>query len=503
MDKICIYLRKSRADEEIEKTLGEGETLRKHRKALLKFAKEKELNIVAIKEEVVSADSIFHRPKMVELLQEVEANLYTGVLVMDIQRLGRGDTEDQGIIFRVFKESHTKVITLQKTYDLDNDYDEDYFEFESFMGRKEYKMIKKRMQGGRIRSVEEGNYIATNPPIGYDIYFLQKCRTLKINEDEAKIIKIIFNMYASGNGASSICSHLNMLGLKSKLGNKFSPSSILIIIKNPIYIGKVTWKKKDIRKSKDPNKLTDTKSRKKSEWIVSQGKHQPIIDEELFNTCQDILNNKYHIPYQLTNKPVNPMAGLITCKTCGRKMTMRPLRGVNRLMCTNSCGNKSSKFEYVENRLISELEKYLEKYKFDISNELITNDSDLYKKQYNEISKEQTTLLNQKNKLFDLLERGLYDEQLFLDRSKNIDARINIVKSNLNKIQLLIDKEKVGMTEDSIITFENAIAVYKYTDDVSEKNKLLKNILYKIDYYKDKTQRNDDFELVIYPKMLR
>lgn len=84
--KTCIYLRKSRADEDLEKTIGEGETLSKHRKALLKFAKEKKLNIVEIKEEIVSGESLFFRPKMLELLKEVENKQYDGVLVMDMQR---------------------------------------------------------------------------------------------------------------------------------------------------------------------------------------------------------------------------------------------------------------------------------------------------------------------------------------------------------------------------------------------------------------------------------
>lgn len=72
MNRICMYLRKSRADEELEKTLGEGETLSKHRKALLKLAKERDYNIVEIKEEIVSGESLFFRPKMLELLKEVE-----------------------------------------------------------------------------------------------------------------------------------------------------------------------------------------------------------------------------------------------------------------------------------------------------------------------------------------------------------------------------------------------------------------------------------------------
>ena len=201
-NKICIYLRKSRADEELEKSLGDGETLSKHRNALLKFAKEKQLNIIEIKEEIVSGDSLFFRPKMLELLKEVENNMYDGVLVMDIDRLGRGGMKDQGIILDAFKESKTKIITPLKTYDLENEMDEELTEFKTFFSRRELKTINRRMQGGRVRSVEEGNYIATNPPYGYDISFIKKSRTLKKNEFESNAVKLIFKLYIEGNGAS-------------------------------------------------------------------------------------------------------------------------------------------------------------------------------------------------------------------------------------------------------------------------------------------------------------
>ena len=157
-----------------------------------------------------------------------------------------------------FKESKTKIITPLKTYDLDNEMDEEITEFKTFFSRRELKTINRRMQGGRIRSIEEGNYIATNPPYGYDISFIKKNRTLKINEDEAPAINLIFKLYIEGNGASAIANELNNLGYKTKLGNNFSPSSVLTIIKNPIYIGKIPWKRKDIKKSKTPGKVKDT-----------------------------------------------------------------------------------------------------------------------------------------------------------------------------------------------------------------------------------------------------
>jgi hypothetical protein len=102
--------------------LDEGETIIKHRDALLKFGKERNNNIVEIKEEIVSSESLFFRPKMLELLKEVEEKKYVGVLVMDMRRLGREDMQDQGLILNTFKQSNTKIITPNKVYDLNNDF---------------------------------------------------------------------------------------------------------------------------------------------------------------------------------------------------------------------------------------------------------------------------------------------------------------------------------------------------------------------------------------------
>lgn len=503
MDKVCIYLRKSRADEEIERTLGEGETLRKHRQALLKFAKENNLNIIDIKEEIVSGDSLFFRPKMLELLKEVEANKYNGVLVMDIDRLGRGGMKDQGIILDAFKESNTKIITPSKTYDLNNEYDEEMTEFKTFFARRELKSITKRMQGGRTRSVEDGNYIGTNPPLGYDIHYVNKSRTLKINDEEANIIRIIFNMYSENNGATSISEYLNGLNLKTKAGNKFSPSSVLAILKNPIYTGKITWKKREEKKSKTPGKTKDCRTRPKSEWIISNGKHKAIIDENLFNMCQEILNNRYHIPYQLYNKPVNPFSGLITCGICGKKMTMRPSRGINRLMCVHKCGNVSSRFDYVEKGLIDKLQEYLQNYKFKISDECDKNKLDLLTKQKDLMKKEIFTLKKQKSSLFDFLERGIYDEATFLERSRNLDSRIQSSEKKYNDILKELKLEQNTVSKEDITIFESAIVAYKSTDNVELKNKLLKSILSKIEYKKDKSCKENECYITIYPKVLR
>lgn len=113
--KTAIYLRKSRADLEAE-ARGEGETLAKHRTTLLKIAKEMNLNVLSVREEIVSGESLVKRPEMLALLEEIEDNKYDVVLCMDMDRLGRGGMKEQGIILEAFKRSNTKIMTPRKTY---------------------------------------------------------------------------------------------------------------------------------------------------------------------------------------------------------------------------------------------------------------------------------------------------------------------------------------------------------------------------------------------------
>ena len=102
---------------------------------------------------------------MQQLLQDVEDGLWAGVLVMEVERLARGNTLDQGIVSNTFKYSSTKIITPVKTYDPNNEFDEEYFEFGLFMSRREYKTIRRRLHTGTLTSVREGKFVMSTPPL--------------------------------------------------------------------------------------------------------------------------------------------------------------------------------------------------------------------------------------------------------------------------------------------------------------------------------------------------
>lgn len=318
------YLRKSRADAELEK-LKKFDTLKQHEKLLKDRAKQLGIKIRHIYREVVSGESIQDRPEIQKVLAEVETGVPDGILVVEVERLTRGDAKDQGTVAQTFKYTNTKIITLNKIYDPNSEEDEEYFEFGLFMSRREYKTINRRMQRGRLANVLEGKYCASEPPFGYKKVRVKygKGFTIEPIPEEAEIVKELFQKRADGMGHDIICNWLNTLEFKPKKSDVWTPSTIKGMLSNPIYIGKIRW-----NSNKQQKKLINgqvVKVRKKGtqdDIILVEGLHPAIIEENIFNIVQGIQPTKASTKH--SSELQNPLATLVKCADCGRSMQRRP-----------------------------------------------------------------------------------------------------------------------------------------------------------------------------------
>lgn len=511
MERVAIYLRKSRQDIEAE-TRGEGETLAKHKTALLKLAKQQGLNIVRIFEEIASGESLIHRPQMLALLKAVESDEYDGVLVMDMDRLGRGNMREQGLILETFQESKTKIITPRKTYDLSDEFDEEYSEFETFMARRELKLITRRLQRGRIASVREGRYLGTRPPYGYELAEIGGHRTLIPHPDQATIVRMIYDWYTDPTksmGANNIANELNTMNIPSYSGQQWDGSVVRNVLKNPVYTGKIKWRQKERKKSTDPSKITESRTRPKSEWIIVEGKHEPLVDEMIFAQAQSILSSRTHTPVKPKQTLANPLAGLIRCELCGFSMVLRPyVQQKPHIICQNRlCPNKSARFDFVEQKLLDALQEWLTEYKAQWGKrrrrEPASEAVELRKAALQSLLRELAELEKQKERLHDFLERGVYDEATYLDRSQNLANRIEETRHGIANAEAALGDEikRAKAQLDIIPSVENALKLYHRTEDQKKKNALLKSVVECAMYYKEKHQKGDNFKLVIYPKL--
>lgn len=501
---VAIYLRKSRADLEAEKN-GEFETLKRHKSSLLKLAKKEKYNIIEIKEELVSGESIIHRPRMIELLQEVENEKYDAVLVMDIDRLGRGGMKDQGVILETFKNSNTKIITPQKIYDLENDLDEQYTELESFIARQELKMIKKRLERGRKKSIEEGKFIFGTAPIGYDIAKNDKKEKTLIKNDKAYIIKLIYDLYINEDmGIYKIANHLNNKGLSPIKIDKWTPSTINRIIQNKAYCGYIMYSKIINTKKYNENGNEIRVKNSDENVLCYEGKHEPIIDIETWEKAQKIRENRIKsLHFGGRHALQNPFAGILKCKTCNHAM-QRKVKDEDRtyLWCKHSCGNLSIRISYLEKLLLEFLEDTLNNYqvmvrKEDIKNKTVDDKKILDEKLIKKLKSELNELEKQKTNLFNFLERGIYDEDTFLDRSEYIKDKIEHINKNLKNLNSNLKNYQENDYSKVVLKLRNVLEYYDLAKTPKEKNKLLKSIIDEVYYYKDETHKTDECNLEI------
>ena len=500
----CEYLRKSRVDEEAE-AHGEGETLARHEKELALLAKSKKITISKIYREIVSGESISARPIMQQLLQDVENGLWEGVLVVEVERLARGNTLDQGLVSNAFKYTNTKIITPNKTYDPADEFDEEYFEFGLFMSRREYKVINRRLMGGRIASVKEGKFVSSEPPFGYEKYKLpnQKGFSLRIKDNEAEIVKLIYKLYSEGVGIRTICSRLDAMGIKPKNSTKWGKTTITNILKNIVYTGKIRYTNKETIKKVIDGQLTRVKN-DNPDIIIVDGIHEAIIDDKLYDKVQNIFKNNIISRKKLDYTLKNPFAGILFCQKCGWTIRRQQIhKSQERLYCTN-CDNISSSFSDVENKLMDALKVLLEQYKLKYKAIMDNNDATLQKINDDTIDKLKNELVEvnkQLDKTYDLLEKGIYSEEIFLNRHKTLkDKCIGIENeilalSNTNKS---INDTRTNI-ENYIPKIEEVINTYNTADTAELKNKLLKSVLNKITYLK--TKKYQAFELTLYPKI--
>ncbi len=521
---IAMYLRKSRADREAE-ARGEGETLARHEGILTELANKMNLTVGAIYKEIVSGETIAARPKMRQLLIEVMQGRWDSVMVMEIERLARGDTKDQGTVAEAFKFSGTKIITPTKTYDPNNEFDEEYFEFNLFMSRREYKTINRRIQTGRTAAFKDGWYIAGTAPYGYEKVKNKgdKGYTLKIIEEQARIVRMIFQLYTEGDtmadgshqrlGSYQIRDHLNSLHIPSRTGGSWSASSIMDIIQNPTYIGYQRWSWRKVQKTMVNGGIVQTRP-KNEDCPKVRGRFDPIITEEIYNMAQKIRKNKPTV-HTGPNSLQNPLSGLVYCAKCHSLMT-RQLSNTKAnyaiLRCPNNqCDNVSSPLYLIEKKIVDGLTEWVSEYELnwpETPHKDYTETVSILENNIKNLSTslEKTTL--QLSNTFDLLEQGVYDLNTFRERRKVLEEKTSALKTELTRTQRELDlvRSRELAKREFIPTIKKITDAYWSTDDIEIRNSMLKEVLDHVDYRKTERTRKGqrdtaNFAINFYPRI--
>ena len=498
-DEIIEYLRKSRSDDAL---LTVEEVLAKHESILDEWA-ENNLGEKIPEEnkfrEVVSGETLDDRPEILEVLKRIESPHIKAILVVEVQRLSRGDLEDAGRLIKLLRYTNTLVITPQKTFDLQNEYDRDFFERELKRGNEFLEYQKRILHRGMLLSKQNGNFLGKTAPYGYNRIEVmdgkRKCPTLEINEYEANVVRMIFDWYVNeGLGYSRIVSRLDDMGIKSPSGGRWSKNALPDLLQNVHYIGKVPLNRRKSITSVNNGEIVKKSLRANyGEYTVYEGKHPAIISEELFLAAQERKGRNHKTQAGKTLR--NPFAGLIKCK-CGASMSYQAYTRKDgspspapRLVC-----NKERYCQYGSCRVDEFVPLVIDALKDSIADfevKLASNDVSRAEQHATLIKTLEKQLYELEEKELSLWDR-LTDDKMPKPVFDKLNAKViqDIEETKKALYNARENMPEVTDYEEKICMFTNALKAL--TDDersIEDKNLLLKNCIDYIIYEREKPQR--------------
>lgn len=435
------------------------------------------------------------RPAFQEMIKYCEAD-NTGISMVIVHKLDRfsRDKYDSAMYKQKLKVKGIRVVSVLENFD---NSPESLILESVIEGMAQYysanlaREVAKGQKENALKALHNGG----DAPLGYDVAF---DKTYLVNEEEAQAVKIIFDMYVNGYSYSNIIDKLNDLGYKTKRGNKFGKNSLHGILSNEKYTGVYVFNKTQ-RKGVN-GKRNGHKQKSDDEIIKVEGGMPQIIDREVFLQAQEMMQKRKKAPGSHKATTLYLLTGLIRCGECGHAMqgNRRKDKYGNdyisyRCGCRKQkrdCKNKEIKRDYLEEFVLTELEKHVLndeaipvlskalnerlKTKSNDNHEMLTN----LRNKLEKVNKEIENILN-------AIMSGIVNNVL-----KNKLDELEKVKLNLElKINELSvesdDVVSVDITEDQIRSMFGKFKDFVLTRNLPECKKFIGDYIKEVIVYKD------------------
>lgn len=476
--EFVIYLRKSRADIEKE-ARGAMETLGKHERRLTAFARERGYLVAEIRRELVSGESIQDRDVFRELMAEVGERRWAGIIVHEVDRLGRGDMMEAGWILSTLQFSATLVVTPEKTYDPLDRNDLQLLQDKMIRSNNELSNTKYRFRDGKEQSSRDGQHIATVAPFGYrKVVREDGMKTLEPTEWAPTVVEI-YEEVAAGTPLST----LSMRLIARQVPGKWCNKRIKSLIENPVYKGVIAWNRV-VKTVESRQGLDYVRKRVKNEHpIVVEGLHEAIVSDELWDEANAMIGKNTKKRAGTSGK--NPLAGVLRCAKCGRAMRLartgrNGCYGYYKHYKYSECSCAASRYDDVTQAVVAALGEALADIEVEVRGQESRRERLL--REAEDLRRSIEAGARKIDKLMILFEDGAIDIDEFRRRRKSIDALASQARDRLEAMERVPAKDPVS-TMRSIKALMATLADESL--DAETRNIALKKIVERIDYAKE------------------
>ncbi|MCL2194411.1 MAG: recombinase family protein [Oscillospiraceae bacterium] len=420
----------------------EGYSIRGQEQKLKDYARIKDWQIYDVYiDEGISGKNITERPAINRLMDDVKAGRVKNVLVFKIDRLTRS-TSDLIYLVDLFNEHGCAFNSLMESIDTHTASGRMFLKIIGIFAEFERENIAERIVLGRERKVKEGltlcSYIAS---YGYDRPTGQKIQT--INEQEAQIVREIFDLYANqGVAITEIARRLNLRSVPTKHDSKWTTNGVRNVLKNHNYMGHVRHHYQDEQRA-----------------YTVEGQHEQIISPALFDKAQHRLTKNPRISPRRQPKEENYFAGFLVCAQCGSKLhphnLYRTLKdGSKQFLGNYGCGNTVVGACNASEMSARKLEHAFQAYIAEIADFEEDNTIHLYE-QEQEKKEQQAVIATYQEKLRQVEAKGrealdLYVNNIFsVDEYRRVKRRLDDDRQSINSEleRLQVDVEKIAQNK--------------------------------------------------------
>ena len=324
IEAVVAYVRKSRHKletkgmdllERIEKDL-EIQTMR------LEEYLERRTWSYELYKEVKSGEDLENREVFNEVLEIIRNGEVDALLVVDFDRLTRGDSSDQKLILSTLREY--RVVLLEessgKLYNPMNEEDLRHLEMKAMFSNMEYSTINKRNKLGKRYGAKKGNWVKSTIPFGYNKN--KDTKKLVVNEEESEIYrKFMLEPFLQGTTVDEIAWNLNKEGILSPRGKIWRTSTIRNILKNEVYLGTVIYNKTMGNKYAKASLIKEPYRKvPEDKWIIVPNAHPALLSKEEFKEVQKQFKTRGR---EQAEKKFHPLSGIVKCYSCNETLPIK------------------------------------------------------------------------------------------------------------------------------------------------------------------------------------
>jgi site-specific DNA recombinase len=477
--KVGLYLRVSTLQQVDKESLSNQES------RLKAYCKANGYQIYRIYKDAGVSAKDTKRPALESLLQDIRNKKIEAVIVTKLDRITRS-LRDLIKLLELFQTYGVKFISISQNLDTTGSIGRFTVHLLGLVAQLERETTAERVAEDMYhRVLSDGKWNGGVIPFGYTTRqrvinelrekgveenkiveiankIAPKPKQLYIDPKEAEIVKKIYQLYLEHKSLRKV-THLLNIENKTRKNGSWATTSVRRILTNPTYVGKIWYGKR--KTDVITGKLTSTK---RADWKIVNGKHKPIIQEELFNEVQEILEAKTLKPTR-TSK-VYLLSGILKCGKCGSRMHgytyVKKINGkpTGKSYFYYKCHNHLSKGNAVCSGLNipgKELEDYIVKTIMDLSKnkELLSDREKMLttlkeevklkqaktNKGLKKLQEEERKLENKKLLLLEKLENGVIDDETFKERFGHIRSLLE--KNRTLQAELGKKSKEVDLSE--------------------------------------------------------